>query len=481
MLYRKIEKSILSWLKSDKICLLVEGARQVGKTTSIRKVLKENNIDFVEINLLNNKNYLSILDNIENMSCEQFYESMSIVSNHKLIKGKTVIFIDEVQACKDLVTKVKFLLEEGSYKYIFSGSLLGIELVNLKSAPVGFMHIEKMYPMDLEEFAISLNLPKKSFDLLRDSFEKKKPVDDWLHNTFMDVYKNYLVVGGMPKAVQTFVNTHNYNDVRKIQSQIIEMYKKDFTQYETMNKKMRLINTYKQIPIELNKQNKRFKISNIEKGLKYCRNEATFEWLNSAGVSIPIYNTTEPTYPLEINQKSNLFKLFLSDVGLLNSMYDKELIYKIIRDDNDVNFGALYENFIAQELNSHGYSGFYYNSRQYGEVDFLIQNLQKITPIEVKSGKSYTKHKALDHIMANEAFNIDYGIVFSKENLSEVNVAVEDKTSRDYKFKDLYTLYYMPIYMVMFIDKNNIEIPEAKLDTIEQAIDRLNNKNSKGE
>lgn len=473
MLDRNIEKSIIYWLNSDMISLLIEGARQVGKTTTIRKVLKGCNCDYVEINLLNNQDFLSVLNNLDNMSCENFYERISIVTKHKFIKGKTIIFLDEIQACKELVTKVKFLLEEGSYKYIFSGSLLGVELVNIKSFPVGYMHVEKMYPLDLEEFAMALDMPKDSLNILKECFDNKKPVEEWLHNSFMDLFKNYLIVGGMPNVVQTFVNTHNYNDVRKVQKHIIELYKKDFTQYEAIDKKFRLICTFNQVPIELNKQNKRFQISNIEKGLKFCRAEATFEWLNAAGVTIPVYNTTQPTYPLEINKKSNLLKLFLCDVGLLNVMYDEALIYNILRDDKNVNFGAIYENFIAQELNSHGYSGFYFNSRQYGEVDFLIQESQKVIPIEVKSGKGYTKHKALDHIMANKDYDIDYGIIFSNENLSYANVAVAEKTSRDYKFKDLYSLYYMPIYMIMFIDKNKIEIPVPKLDTINEAIKKL--------
>ena len=409
------------------------------------------------------------------MSCEKFYERISVATKHKLNKGKTVIFLDEVQVCKELVTKVKFLVEEASYKYIFSGSLLGIELVSLKSAPVGYMQIEEMYPLDLMEFAKALDMPSKSFKMIKECFEKNTPVDKWLHETFMDVFKNYLIVGGMPKAVQTFVNTHNYNSVRKIQKQIISMYKKDFTQYEAMDKKFRLICTFNQVPIEINKQNKRFQISNIEKGLKYCRAQATFEWLNAAGVTIPIYNTTEPTYPLELNKKSNLLKLFLCDVGLLNAMYDEALIYKILRDDADVNFGAVYENFIAQELNAHGYAGFYYNSRQYGEVDFLIQESQKVIPIEVKSGKAYFKHKALDHIMSNAAYSIDAAIVFSNENVSSEDVAVVEKSSRDYKFKDMYSINYFPIYMVMFIDKNKIEVPTPKLDNINEAIKRLKN------
>lgn len=461
-------------MKNEKKSLLIEGARQVGKTTTIRKVLTETNTDFTEINLLDNPNFLKVLEHIENMSVEKFYERLSLATKHKIKKGKTVIFIDEVQVCKEILTKVKFLIEDDSYKYVFSGSLLGIELIDLKSAPVGFLQIEKMYPLDLEEFSLALNLPKKSIDVLKDCYRNKIPVNEWLHDSFMDVFKNYLIVGGMPNAVQRFVDTHNYNEVRSIHKQIIELYKKDFTQYESLDKKMRLISTFNRVPIEINKQNKRFQISNIEKGLKYCRAEATFEWLNSVGVTIPIYNVTQPTYPLEINKKSNLLKLFLCDVGMLNSMYDEGLIFKILSDDKDVNFGAVYENFIAQELYAHGYNGFYYNSRQYGEIDFIIQDMQKVIPIEVKSGKYYTKHKALDHIMANEIYNIDYGIVFSNDNLSKAVVSVTEKHSRDYKFRNLYKLYYMPIYMIMFVDKNKIEIPTAKLDKIETVIKKFN-------
>lgn len=473
MLHRKIETLIKKWTTNSNKALLIEGARQVGKTTTIRNVFKQNNIDYVEFNLIENTQFLSLLKNINTMTCQQFYERISAVTSHKLIPGKTIIFIDEVQECKDLITKVKFLVEDAKYKFIFSGSLLGIEIRNLKSAPVGFLESIKMYPMDLEEFCHAIKIPDKAFELLKANFKQKNPVETYLHETFMQAFKNYLIVGGMPNAVQAFVDTQDYKAAKKIHKQIIELYKKDFTKYEDQDKKLRLISAYKNIPSELNKQNKRFQISNIEKGLKFCRAQATLDWLNAAGVSIPVYNSTEPTFPLEINKKSNLLKLFASDIGLLNSMFDDTLTIKILNDDADINYGALYENFIAQELNTHGYSGYYYKSKKYGEIDFLIEDAQEIIPIEVKSGKAYAKHKALDHIMANEVYNIKQAVVFHNNNLSYSEVAVVEKSSRDYTFKDKYKILYLPIYMAMFFDKNNVDIPKANLRFVADAIKKL--------
>lgn len=461
MLNRKIENEIIDFLDNYNMALLVEGARQVGKTTSIRNALKKGNFDFVEFNLIRDKEFLNALKLDEQMGPEEFIKTLTVYTNHKFIKGETVIFIDEVQLCSELITKSKFLVQEGSFKYVFSGSMLGIELNNLRSAPVGYMGIKRMYPLDFEEFACAVRINKDSLEYIHDHFKKSQPLNPGIHSMLMNVFKDYLIVGGMPRVVQEYIDSNNYNNVRKIQKYIISLYKKDFTQYENYDKKLKLMATYDAVPSELNAKNKRFIIANIEKGLKFTRQESTFEWLCAAGVTIPVYNVTVPTYPLSINKKSNLMKLFLNDVGLLTCCYGKGTIIKILNNDDDVNFGAVYENYIAQELFAHGYDTYYYNSKKFGEVDFIIENGASALPIEVKSGKDYTKHNALNNIMSNKNYNIDNAYLFSNENISQLNVATMQKNDNTVDFKDEYTVTYLPMYMTMFLDPEKIILPNS--------------------
>ena len=437
MIRRKSEEKIRDWINNSNKALLVSGARQVGKTFSIRRCLKELGCNYLEINLIEQPELVRVIES--SMSVEDLVINLSAATNYSFVKGETFIFIDEIQEVKDVVTRIKFWVDEGSYRYILSGSLLGVELKNLRSAPVGYLEEIKMYPLDFEEFLYACKVQKDVVDYLYKCYEQKSVVDDLVHNKMMEHFRRYLVVGGMPDAVKEFVDTGDISRVTQIQRNIIEMYKKDFTKYEEENKKLMIITIYDTMPSQLLKQNRRFNYSDIKKGLKFEKLESSFLWLVSAGIAIPTYNATEPRVSLSQNKKSSLLKLYSNDVGLLTATYGNALRTKILVDDNKVNLGGIYENAVAQELNSHGFQTYFYNSHKNGELDFLIELDTSLVPIEVKSGKDYYVHSALSKVIDNKEYEIDKSYV-----LNSFNVEIKDK------------IIYLPVYMCMFIKDNTV-------------------------
>ncbi len=443
MLYRKLKSKIQDWIKNGTKPMMITGARQVGKSYLIRETLKESGVDYVELNFINDRLSKETFESLANDDQASFKLKLSLVSKKPLGKG-TVIFLDEVQEVKETLTVLKFLAEQGDYRYILSGSLLGVELTNLRSAPVGYLESYEMYPLDLEEFFIASGLTKELIEYLRGRFEKKEPVDETIHKTLLDSFYRYLAVGGMPEAVQVYVDTQDMNKVMSIHRNIINEYKRDFTKYEKRSK-LKLIKTYELIPSELNSKNKRYQLSDLGENAKFDRYENSFNWLIDAGVAIPTYNVTEFQLPLEASKKSSLFKLFLSDVGLLSSMYGRATIVKMLNHGESINCGAIYENFIAQEIKANGFKTYYFNNKKHGEVDFLIECDENLLPIEVKSGKDYQQHSALTYFMQIPYFA--HAIVFSNHN-----VVIDDKIA------------YLPIYMAMFLKDNE---PIGKINKID--------------
>ena len=444
-LKRKCGQKIRMWYENSRKALLVKGARQVGKTHLIRSVLSEMGCDYLEINLIETPEAIGVLQQVS--SVDDLIIGLSTISGKRLEKGKTVLFIDEVQKCTDMVTKIKFLVEEGSFRYILSGSLLGIELTGLESAPVGYLSILEMYPLDFEEFLQITNIQKEVLDYLRESFINRIPVMEAVNNKMMELFNRYLVVGGMPEAVSRFADTNNVNDVMTIHADIRALYKLDFTQYEAEDKKLMISNAYDLIPAELLKQNRRFVVSDLKKGLHYERTESTFLWLRNSGVAIAVFNATEPRIPLKLNEKQSLFKLYLSDVGMLTSEYGMNAKRMLISGDSNLNAGGIFENAVAQELACKGYRIYYYNSKKLGELDFIIEYMGKALPIEVKSGKDYTVHSAMNNCLGNAEFEMTEGLVFANCNI-ERNGKVT----------------YLPVYMVMFLKEE--ETDDLILDKI---------------
>lgn len=447
LLKRKIEKDIIHWIENSEKALLVYGVRQAGKTFIIRKCLEAAGCDYIEFNLIHRPEIIDILDKATGI--DDLILKLSLYSDKKIIPGKTFLFFDEIQRYKEIVTKIKFLVDDKRFRYIMSGSLLGVEITNPKSAPVGSLQSIHMYPLDFEEFLQIFHVEEEILSRLHRAYLEKTPVDEVIHRKIMEMFHLYLIIGGMPAAVEKYRAGGSIDDVMDEHRSIIEQYKLDFTQYEEENRKLIITHIYEMIPAELNEKNKRFMIADIRKNLRYDRVADSFTWLWKAGVALGVFNTTEPTVPLMLNEKSSLFKMFLSDVGLLTTVYGKSCKLRIVNKEKDINKGAVYENVVAQELYAHGYPLYYYNSKKKGELDFVIEHAGKVLPIEVKSGKDYEKHSALSHVMGVAEYGIDEAYVFTSDNI---------------KTKGKVT--YLPIYMVMFLKDEPIAFIDISIDRV---------------
>lgn len=438
MLERRIEQEIRDFLKSDrKEALMVTGARQVGKTYIIRECAKEIYKNIVEINFVENQQAVKLFENIT--GSKDILLRLSALTDVPMIPGETLIFFDEVQECPEIVTAIKFLVEDGQYRYILSGSLLGVELKDIRSVPVGYLSILEMYPLDFREFCGANRVSQTVMDKLKECFEKKQPVDELIHEKMMELFRLYLIVGGMPAVVDAYIRTNNLKEVLRIQQGIVQLYYKDIAKYDKDNK-LYLDEIFTLIPSELNNKNKRFIMKDLNENFRFSRYENSFIWLKEAGVALPVYCVQEPEIPLLLSKSTNLFKLFLSDVGLLASMYVDGLQLKILNREKDINFGAIYENAAAQELKAHGFELYYFNSKKQGELDFVIEYQGNVLPLEIKSGKAYTRHNALDNVLKDERYAIPQALVFCNENISTVDKIV-----------------YLPIYMIGFLENEKID------------------------
>ncbi len=437
MLKRKIDTYLQDYYKNSRNALLVTGARQIGKTRSIQEFGKSFS-SFIEINFIEMPEAVSAVQNAH--GSQDILVRLSTLTNKPFIKGETLIFFDEVQECPEIVTAIKFLVDEGSYRYILSGSLLGVEMKDIRSLPVGYMGIYEMFPLDFEEFIQGLGMNETVINVLHDAWEKRLPVDEFVHRKMMELFRLYLVVGGMPAVVQRYLDTNNLQEVMAEQKEILQLYKKDIAKYDPQNK-LYIEDIFNLIPPELNNKNKRFILKRLNENAKYERYHNSFLWLKNAGVALPVYNVEEPKVPLLLARSRNLLKLFQSDVGLLAAQYAEGIQLRIIQGDNAINYGAIYENAVAQELVAHGLEPYYYNNKKRGELDFLIELGGNVLPIEVKSGKDYESHRALSNVMACKEYNIPEALVLNNDNLRVVGKTI-----------------YAPIYMIMFLQKNN-ELP----------------------
>ena len=446
-MYRIVTERLKKWYATSNRALMITGARQVGKTYIIRDFLKEN-IDeeyYVEFNLIENESAKETIENSK--TSKDLLFRLSALTDKKFVKGKTVIFLDEVQCVSNIITSIKFLVEEGSYKYILSGSLLGTELKDIRSIPVGYMEILQMFPLDFEEFLLANGLNTNVLVKLKNNFENLTKVDDIVHDKLIDMFHLYLIVGGMPSVVSKYLETNNIKDVVMEQEFICNLYRQDISKYDISNR-LYIKEIFDLIPSELNNQNKRFIMKNLNENLKFSRYENSFVWLKDAGVALPCFCADEPKVPLILSKSRNLFKLFCCDVGLLASQYmDNNLQIKILNKEKDINFGSIYENAIAEELVSKGFDLYYFKNNRIGELDFLIEMKGEVIPLEIKSGKDYQKHSALNNVLDNKEYNINKAYILSNENLS-----IKDKK------------IYLPIYMIMFFKKDEIKDMIYKVD-----------------
>jgi len=440
MLFRKIESYIENHLQSNsnKI-LIVDGARQIGKSFIIRHVGQRLYKNYIEINMEEDKLGNKIF--AEAKTLNDFYLALSVVAGDRMKeKLDTLVFIDEIQAYNHLLTLLKFLKEDDKFTYIASGSLLGVTLANTSSIPLGSIQIKHMYPIDFEEFLIANGIGKLVLETMIKCFDELKPLPDTLHNKTLDLFKKYLIVGGLPDAVKTFIEQQNVMLIRRIHDDIYTLYGIDVAKYEKTHSKLKIQRIYKMIPSNLENKKKRMIVSDIEgkNGKRMVDYEDEFDYLISAGVALDVKAISTPTYPLLENSGKNLLKLYLNDVGLLTSLFFKNNITAIMQDIKSINLGSVYETVVAQELKSHGFNLYYYDNKKNGEVDYLIDdtNHLSVIPLEIKSGKDYYIHSALNKFLNIKEYNIHRAYVLSNDQ------QVIQKNG----------IVYMPIYNIMFFN-----------------------------
>ena len=443
MLYRKITSYIEDYLRSDSDKILIlEGARQIGKSFSIREVGTRLYSNYVEINFVEDDEGEQLFKNIHKK--EDFYLTLSMVAGDKLShRNETLIFLDEIQHYPQYLTMLKFLREDNRFRYIASGSLLGITLQDTTSIPVGSITVKEMFQLDFEEFLIANGVGADAIASLRRSYNNRQSLSEEYHNYVLDLFKRYLLVGGLPDAVNTYLNTHNIVKVREVQDDIRSLYGSDASKYEKEHSKKLLIRRiYEMIPSQMENKKKRVVAQDIrgKKGDRFDQYKEEFEYLISSGISLSVHAISNPHFPLSESLQKNLLKLYLNDVGLLTGLLYRNNIRPVLDDMRSINLGSVYESVVAQELRAHGHKLFYYDNRKQGEVDYLVDDHSSMAPhpIEVKSGKDYTIHSALNNLMKNPDYHI----------LSSTVISNEREVHQDGN------ITYLPVYFVMFMEND---------------------------
>ena len=444
MLYRKISRLIADHLRTqDPRILLVDGARQVGKTYIIRYVGQQLFENFIEVNMVED----SLGERLFAQTCsvEDFYLQLSMLHGDKMKeKQNTLVFLDEIQEYPQLLTLLKFLAQDGRFNYIASGSLLGVTLAQTTSIPMGSIRKVRMYPLDLEEFLLANGLNEAAIAALRTKFQARQALDEAMHNKMMDLFRKYLLVGGLPDAVNAFLQSRNIQRVREIQREIHDYYAADASKYDA-GRKLKIRRIYDLIPSNMENKKKRVVAQQIEnkRGKTFGDYQDEFEYLISAGIALNVQAVSNPHFPLAETEGKNLLKLYLDDVGILSALLYGNNIRAILEDVRSINLGSVYETVVASELAAHGYKLFYYDNRTKGEVDYLIDdyNSLSVVPIEVKSGKDYTVHSALNHFVSNAEYHIQTAFVLS--NAREITAKGK--------------ITYLPIYDIMFFENQPAE------------------------
>lgn len=438
MLFRKIEAQIEDHLKSDsRAIMLIDGARQVGKTYIIRHVGQKLFENYIELNLVEDYVGARLFANAKTV--EDFYLAVSMLAGDRMKeKENTLIFIDEIQAYPHLLTLLKFLAQDDRFTYIASGSLLGVTLAQTTSIPMGSIRMVRMFPLDFEEFLYANGMNALVVSSLRKKYERQESLDEATHAKVLDMFRKYLLVGGMPDAVNAFVAEKNIQRVRQIQSEIYAYYAADASKYDD-GRKLKIRRIYDLIPSNLENKKKRVVAQSIEnkRGKTFADYQDEFDYLISAGIALSVQAISTPVFPLIQSSGKNLLKLYLNDVGILSGILYGNNIQAILSDEESINLGSVYECVVASELIAHGHKLFYYDNRTKGEVDFLIDDYDSLSavPIEVKSGKDYTVHSALNAFVSNEDYHVKKAIVLSNER----EIATKNKIT------------YLPIYDIMFI------------------------------
>lgn len=445
MLRRKAMDRLLYWKKHKTTqALLIDGARQVGKTYIVREFAREHYGHLAELNFIDNELAAQAISTAQN--ADELFVRLSAFVSGELVPGDTLVFLDEIQECKKVGTAIKFLVESfPQYDWVLSGSLLGVEMKNARSVPVGYLDSFTMYPLDFEEYCWASGIPEVVIASAKSSFERRSPVDEFIHARLLALFHEYLVVGGMPAAVDAFVRERSIPAVRRVQENIVARYREDISKYSPGRARV-IKRIFDLMPAELAQQNKRFVVSDVEGVARFDRYENDFLWLVDAGVALPTYNVSEPRPPLVITQDAASFKLFMSDVGLLSYLSGLDVTREMLAGRRDVLYGAMYENVAAQELAAHGFPLHYFKQTALGELDFLVEHpTATVLPIEIKSGKTYKRHSALDKVLMVENYCLDQAIVFCEGNIETMGKVL-----------------YAPMYCLMFLKKDGSWCDEGK-------------------
>lgn len=447
MLKRAIYDRLISWKETEKkkaLCII--GARQTGKTTIIREFGRKNYKYFVEVNFVAEKDAGKIFDG--SLDADTIIANLTAYKMQNMEPGETLVFLDEIQECPEARSAVKFLVEDGRFDYIESGSLLGVRHKEVRSYPVGYEEICYMYPMSFEEFITANGVQHATIEKLEHCYHTGQDVPESIHDTMLKLFYIYIVVGGMPAAVQIYIDTHDIGKVIAAQRDILELYRMDISKYADGNDKIKIRSIFDSIPAQLDDKNRRFFLSRVDKNGRQNRYENSFLWLSDAGVALPVYNVTEPQVPLQLNEKRNIFKLFLNDTGLLCAACMKNIQFDLLKGNMDINMGSILENLFAQAIKSNGFTLNYFESKKYGEIDFAVQNATTVDLIEIKSGNDYKKHLSLDHILENKHWKFGNTIVFCKSNVQSQGM-----------------IRYLPWYMIMFYRPDRV--PEGYIYEID--------------
>ncbi len=403
----------------------------MGKTTIVRQFAKANYKNFIEVNFEQMPLAKQAFEG--NLDARTVLINLSAMGFGPLEPGKTLIFFDEIQSCAKARTAIKFLVEDGQYDYIESGSLLGINYKDVSSYPVGFEHEVDMYPLDFEEFLWACNISEDVVGTLKECYESRRAAPDFLHQRIMERYRQYLLVGGMPEVVATYLANEDFSKTITNQKDILAGYRNDISKYAGKDKLL-VKSVFDAIPGQLSKQDKRFVLASIEKNASRRRYGMPTQWLVDAGMAYYSFNVGSFELPFPSHENLRLYKLFFVDTGLMCAEMLDNIQAKVLTGDVFVNEGALAENYVAGELTKHGIPFNYYDRKSKHELDFVFPEDNKISILEVKSGKDYRKHASLD--MARRLFEakINRRMVLSGNNL---------------EFED--GIAYLPFYMSMFI------------------------------
>jgi hypothetical protein len=439
MLYRKIEHTINQYFSSrEERVLIVTGARQVGKSYIVRHCARQHFRHVVELNMVDDSASRRLF--AEARTTEEFYIALGIAAGRQLgTANDTLVFIDEIQQYPHLLTLLKFLNAEGRFRYVASGSLLGVTLRRTTSIPIGSIRIEQMYPLDFEEFLLANGFAAEVVDHMRQAFGQCRSLDEAVHREVMRLFRLYLLVGGLPAAVNEFLASRNIVAVRKIHRDVHQLYVADASKYDEEHR-LRIERIYGMIPSNMENKKKRLVFKDIQPELTSARAAQyvdEMDYLVGSGTALEVKAISNPKFPLIESEQKNLVKFYLNDVGLLTRLLFRENVDAVLTDQPSINLGSVYECVVAMELAAHDHRIFYYDNRQRGEVDFLVDDYQRLSvlPIEVKSGKDYKRHSAVSRMVSTDDYHIERAIVFSN--------------SRDVETPG--RIVYMPIYYVMFV------------------------------